>query len=116
VAATRKTAKAAGEKTVAGVERNPLAALVGGLAIGAIAAALLPRTAREDKALGGVGNRMRETAANAAKAARNTGKEQLDTLGINTDSAKEQVRDIFGKITRAVTSAAEAAGESVKKR
>jgi ElaB/YqjD/DUF883 family membrane-anchored ribosome-binding protein len=116
VAATKQTARTAADKTAKGVEQNPLAAVLGGLAIGAIAAALLPRTAREDKAVGAVGNKVRETAKNAAKMAKDTGKEQLDALGVNADAAKDQLRDLVGKISQAVTSAAEAAGESVKKR
>ncbi len=116
VAATKQTAKTAADKTAQSVDQNPLVAVLGGLAIGAIAAALLPRTAREDKAVGAVGSKVRQTAKNAAKMARETGKDQLDALGVNADAAKDQLRDLVGKISQAVTSAAEAASESVKKR
>src|SRR5688572_4118714 len=39
----------AGRKTSQGIDSNPVAAVVGGLAIGALVAALLPRTSREDE-------------------------------------------------------------------
>ncbi len=116
VAATKRGARAAADKTATGIEHNPLAALVGGIALGAIAAALLPRTMREDKTVGSVGKKVRATASEAVKAARATGKDQLDALGVNADAARDQFKDIIGKITKAATSAAEAAGESFKKR
>lgn len=116
IAATKSTAQSASEKTVQSVEKNPLAALIGGLAIGAIAAALLPRTEREDNAVGSVGTKLRDTASNAVKSARASGMEQLDALGVNSDAAKDQLRGLVDKIAKAATSAAEAAGDSLKRR
>ena len=116
IAATRNTARVVAEKANSGFDDNPLIAVIGGLAIGAIAAALLPRTAREDAVVGSVGDKVRKTATDAIKTARDTGKEQLDALGITSGAAKNQLRDTIGKIAKAVTSAAEAAGESIKKR
>jgi ElaB/YqjD/DUF883 family membrane-anchored ribosome-binding protein len=113
---TKAGARAAADKTVNSIEQNPLVALVGGLAIGAIAAALLPRTRQEDQAVGNIGTKVRETAASAVKTAKQTGKDQLDALGVNSGAAKDQMRDLIGKITSAATSAATAAGESLKKR
>jgi hypothetical protein len=114
--ATKVGAQKAAKKTVEGVEKNPLIALVGGLAIGAIAAALLPRTQREDALVGTVGKKVRSTASGAAKAARDTAKEQLDSLGVNAGAAKDQLRDIATKIGQAATSAGSAAANAVKKR
>lgn len=114
-AVARERARTAATKTRSGVENNPIVALAGGLAIGAIAAFLLPRTEREDRVAGNVGKKVRDTAANAAKAARSTGKDQLDALGLNADTARDQVKDLVGKLAKAVTSAASAAGESIKK-
>src|SRR5918998_1177742 len=48
----------AGRRTSEGIDSNPVAAVVGGLAIGAIVAALLPRTSREDEYLGTVGRKI----------------------------------------------------------
>lgn len=116
ISVTKNTAQSATEKTVQSVEKNPLAALIGGLAIGAIAAALLPRTEREDNAVGSVGTKLRDTASNAVKSARASGIERLDALGVNPDAAKDQFRGLVDKIAKAATSAAEAAGDSLKRR
>jgi ElaB/YqjD/DUF883 family membrane-anchored ribosome-binding protein len=113
---TKASARAAADKAATGIEHNPLVALVGGLAIGAIAAALLPRTKQEDKTVGNIGNKVRETASSAIKNARETGKEQLDALGVNSGAAKDQMRELFEKITSAASSAASAASDSIKKR
>ena len=77
------SAERAARQTGDGIERNPLAAIAGGLAIGAIVAALIPRTAREDKLAGNVGRKVRATASKAATTARETAKNQLDELGVN---------------------------------
>lgn len=113
---TKAGAKQAAEKTVQTVEANPLAALVGGLAIGAIAAALLPRTQRETKLVGETSRKIRNTATNAAKTARDTAKEQLDSLGMNADAARGQLRDIASKLGKAASEAASAATDTIKKR
>jgi ElaB/YqjD/DUF883 family membrane-anchored ribosome-binding protein len=114
--AAREKAKIASSRTKSGIENNPIVALAGGLAIGAIAAFLLPRTEREDRVAGTIGKKVRETASTAAKAAQSTGKDQLDAMGLNADAARDQVKDLFGKLAKAATSAASAAGESIKKR
>src|SRR5687768_8795761 len=72
----------AGRKTSQGIDSNPVAAVVGGLAIGAIVAALLPRTSREEELLGGVGRKLTDTARDAANAAKEAGRGQLDELGL----------------------------------
>lgn len=114
--ATKASAQKAAKTTVDSVEKNPIVALLGGLAVGAIAAALLPRTKREDDLVGTVGKSVRNKASTAAKAARDTAKEQLDTLGVNADAAKETFRDIASKIGTAASSATSAAADAVRKR
>lgn len=114
--ATLANARKAADKTAKGIEHNPIVALAGGLAIGVIAAALLPRTAREDKLAGNVGKTVRKTASNAAKAATATAKEQLDSLGVNADAARAQFRDIATKVGKAAVSAGGAAADSVRKK
>lgn len=106
------TAKLTAEK----VEGNPLIALVGGLTLGAIAAALLPRTKQEDNMLGKVGTTIRGTATKAASAARDAGKDQLNSLGVTPDAAKDQFRDIIKKIGQAASSATSAARDTLGKR
>lgn len=114
--ATRSNAKAAAKKTAETVDHNPVAAIVGGLAVGAILAALLPRTQREDDLVGDVGRKVRSTASRAAKTAKDTAKDQLDSFGVNADTAKSQLRDIIGKIADAAASAGNAAADSVRKK
>ncbi len=115
-AQTKAHAQKAAKQTVEGVGKNPMAALAGGLVVGAIVAALLPRTARENKLVGGVGSKVRSTAASAVKTARETAKEQLDTLGVNADAAKGQLRDLVGKISEAASSAGSAAADTIRKK
>lgn len=113
---TRAGAKQAAAKTAESVDRNPIGAIVGGLALGAIVAALLPRTAREDKIAGDVGRKVRKTAKSAATNARDVAKEQLDALGVNADAAKGQLRDLVGRIGEAASSAGSAAADTIRKR
>ena len=120
VKAVRQTsAKVTGSaktKTNESLEKNPIAALVGGLAIGAIAAALLPKTKRENDLLGSTSNKVRSGASAAAKAARDAGKEQLDALGLNSGAVRDQLRSVIDKIGQAAATASKAATDAVKKR
>jgi hypothetical protein len=113
---TRASAAKAAKTTSDGLSQNPLAAMLGGLALGAIAAALLPKTRREDDMLGSVGSKVRGAAREATKAARAAGKEQLDTLGVSTDAARDQIRGLADKIGKAATTASTAAADALKKR
>lgn len=85
----RDTAASAGRRTADGIDGNPMAALVGGLALGAIAGALFPVTRQERQLFGNVGRRVNDTARQAATAARDAGKKQLDGF---TDQALGAVR------------------------
>ncbi len=114
--AAKATATKATAKTSQTVESNPLAVVAGGLAIGAIIAALIPRTRREDDLVGKVGKSVRATASKAAKTATATAKDQLNELGLNADAAKGQLRDIVSKISEAASNAGSAAADSVRKR
>jgi hypothetical protein len=42
--------------------------------------------------------------------------ETLDTLGVNADAAKDQIRDLAAKLGEAATTAGKSAAASVKKR
>lgn len=81
--------------TVQGLESNPVGVLVGGLAVGLIAGALIPRSERETRALSSVGKRIAEGATAALTAAKAAGKEQLSANMLTRDAAKEGVRKIF---------------------
>ena len=111
-----KVTGSAKTKTNESLEKNPIAALVGGLAIGAIAAALLPKTKRENDMLGDASNKVRSTASSAVKAARDAGKDQLDALGLNSGAARDQLRTVIDKISQAAATASKAATDAVRKK
>jgi hypothetical protein len=85
----RDTARDAGRRTVEGIESNPMALVAGGLALGVLIGALLPGSRRERELFGPVGRRINDTAREAAVAARDAGREQLDEF---TERALETVR------------------------
>ena len=59
---SRDYAHKAAEKTSQGIDKNPLAIVLGGVAIGAIVGALLPRTERETKLMGKTGKKLNKKA------------------------------------------------------
>jgi hypothetical protein len=92
----------AGRRAGEGIDANPVAAVVGGLAIGAIVAALLPRTRREEELLGDVGRRLNDGAREAARAARDAGRTQLDELGLNRDGLRTRLDEFTDRAVGAV--------------
>jgi hypothetical protein len=104
----------AGRRAGQGIESNPVAAVFGGLAIGAIVAALLPRTRREDEMLGTAGRRLNEAAREAARAAREAGKGQLDELGLSRDGLKGKIDEFTGRAVGAVKNSAGAAAGAAR--
>jgi len=104
--AARETAQQAGRRTVDGIDSNPMAAIVGGLALGAVAALLLPGTQREDELLGSVGRRITDTAREAARAAREAGREQIDELGLSRDGVRRKLDEFTDRAVDAVKGAA----------
>lgn len=103
--AVAKSESAAG-KALSAIDANPVVALIGGLAIGAVAGALLPRGARESDLLRPVGRRIGGATRAAIDAATAAGKEALDDGGLNRDALRQQT----GKIVEQVLKAAGAAG------
>lgn len=87
--------------TVQGLEANPVGVLVGGLAVGLIAGAFVPRSEQEKKALRPVGKRLAEGAVAAAAAAKETGREQLSAAVLGRDAAKESARKVFDSALQA---------------
>jgi ElaB/YqjD/DUF883 family membrane-anchored ribosome-binding protein len=112
--AAREAARSAGRRTGDGIEANPMIAVAGGLALGAIVAALLPKTEREEELLGPVGRKITGTAREAAAAARDAGKQQLDELGLSRDGALRRLDEFTDKAVGAVRSSAGAAAETVR--
>jgi ElaB/YqjD/DUF883 family membrane-anchored ribosome-binding protein len=115
VDATRRGARTAARKTADTVDAAPLAVLVGGLAVGAIAGGLLPRTQRETKMLGPVGRKVTMKAKTAAQAAKAAGQDQLSAVGITRDAAKSQLSTLIEGVFKALTEAGNAATSEVKR-
>jgi hypothetical protein len=109
---TRQTARDAARRTAEGIEANPISVLVGGVALGVLAGALIPRTEQESRLLGPVGKRLTETATGAAQAARDAGKAELDSLGLNKDAARDQVGKVIDGVIKALSSAGAAAAKA----
>jgi ElaB/YqjD/DUF883 family membrane-anchored ribosome-binding protein len=112
-AAAREKTAGAGEK----LESNPLAALLGGIAIGAIAGALLPRLEKEKELLAPLGEKIGDAARAALDAGKSAGTEALADAGLSSDQIRAQVSKLVEQALKAAseagTAAVEAARESV---
>ncbi len=98
------------------LEASPLIALAGGIAIGVLIGALLPRSARETDLYGAVGDRLNAAAREAAGAAKDAGREKLADMGISRSHARDTVRTILDAALAAATSAGGAAIETARNR
>ncbi|HEU4960934.1 MAG TPA: hypothetical protein VFT56_11050 [Sphingomonas sp.] len=94
------------------MEGNPLAVLAGGAAVGFLAGAVLPKTARETELLGPVGKRLTAAATAAAATARDTGLQELEARGISPKAAKAEVNRLFEGVVEAAGTAGEAAASA----
>ena len=92
----------------------PLIALAGGIAAGALIAALLPRTEAETRALRPTARRVKSSARAAFNAARDTGTERLDELGLNRDRAEETIRSLIKDVTEAAKASGQAALDAAR--
>lgn len=93
----------------------PLIALAGGLAAGALIAALLPRTETETRMVRPTARRVKVGARAAAQAARETGTQRLQEMGLTRERAEETIRGLFGDVTQAAKESADAALEAARK-
>jgi ElaB/YqjD/DUF883 family membrane-anchored ribosome-binding protein len=116
VQSSKAMAKKAGETTGQTIDKNPLAIVAGGIAIGAILGMLIPKSERETKVLGKAGKKVNETAKRAVDAAKSAGKEKVDNLGLNQDALRDQFRDLVSKASEAVKAAGKAAADEARKR
>lgn len=93
----------------------PLLALAGGLAAGAVLAALLPKSKAEQKLLGPVGGRLSAAGKDAIDAAREAGSAKLGELNITRDAGADIVRKVMSGIGEAARSSGEAAVGTIRK-
>ena len=105
----RENVADAGRKANDAIEDAPLIALAGGLALGAILAAILPRTQAETRALRPVGDKLAGTAKAAAEAAKEAGTSRLAELGLTREKGAQTLRSIFEGASDAAKVSAQAA-------
>ena len=102
------------ERTRDGIDGAPLLALGGGLALGALIAALLPKTRAEERLLGDVGGRITGGAKDAFGAAKEAGREKLAELNITRDAGRGAVQSLVDGIAEAAKSGGQAAVNAVR--
>jgi hypothetical protein len=78
----------------------PVAAVLGGFAVGALLAAVLPRSAREEDLLGKTGRRITGAAREAAQRGLEAGKEQVEQ--IRTKAAQKVAAVVGDAVAEAV--------------
>lgn len=111
----RENASYARQRTADGIDANPAAALIGGLALGALIGAILPKTRREEELFGEYGRRINDRAREAALAARDAGTSKLDELGFNRETARQKLDELSSSAGEAARSSASAAKQSLKR-
>lgn len=78
------------------VGSNPVTAIAGGFAVGAVLAAVLPTTRRETELLGGVGGKITDAARDAANSAVEAGRAQVEEL--TQDAATKVGQAVIGAV------------------
>jgi len=104
---------AAGTTTQA-LDANPFGAIAGAIAVGAVAAAMIPATRRELNALGPWSERMRDQLGEAFEAAKTAGGGELTAAGLTFAAASTGVGGIVGTLVKAATAATAAAASSAR--
>ena len=102
---TRETAADAARRAAAGIDSNPLGILVGGLAVGVLAGAVIPRSSREKELLAPLGQQLGSRARTAFDAAKAAGMEELSNRGLTREGVRDQARGVLEGVTKAMSSA-----------
>ena len=92
----------------------PLIALAGGIAAGALIAALLPRTRSEARLVRPTARRVKDTARAAYEAAKDTGGRRLDELGLNREKGEQTIRSLLEGVTDAARASGQAALDAAR--
>ena len=114
VDATKDAAESVAKKASDQIDANPLAAVAGGLALGAIVGALVPRSQRERDLLSPIGGKLKEAAVEASQAAKSAGMAELDERGLTKDAVKDRGKNILDDIAKTLSTAGSAALKSAK--
>ena len=110
----RDSVSGAGRRAANGLSEAPLIALAGGLAAGALIAALLPRTESEARLVRPTARRVKDTARAAYKAAKETGTDKLNDLGLSREKGEETIRSLFQGVTDAARASGQAALDAAR--
>lgn len=102
------------DRAVDTLSEAPLLALAGGLAAGALIAALIPRTETETRMVRPTARRLKVGARAAANAARETGAQRLQEMGLTRERAEETIRNLFGEVSQAAKESANAALDAAR--
>lgn len=112
VGGARDRARDAAHRTAGAAEANPLGVVAGGIALGALVAALLPRGDREKELFAPIGRRVNATAAAAVAAAKRAGLDELESRGLTKDAARDQAKSLLSGLGKAAASAGKAAADA----
>jgi hypothetical protein len=106
--------ESARERATDTLGQAPLLALAGGIAAGALIAALLPRTQTEARLVRPTARRVKDSARAALGAARDTGSQRLGDLGISREKGEETIRNLLSGLTDAAKASVDAAAQAVR--
>ena len=112
----RDSVAGAGRRAAGTLTEVPLIALAGGLAAGALIASLLPRTEAETRAIRPTARRVKASAKEAARAARETGTQELGALGLTREKGEETIRSLLDNVVEAAKASGQAALDAARKR
>jgi hypothetical protein len=110
----RESVSGAGRRAAGSLGEAPLIALAGGLAAGALIAALLPRTDTEKRLVRPTARRVKDTARAAYNAAKDTGGQRLDELGISREKGEATIRSLFEGVADAAKASGQAALDAAR--
>jgi hypothetical protein len=110
----RESVADAGRRAADTLTEAPLIALAGGIAAGALIAALLPATEAETRAVRPTARRVRRTAKAAVDAAREESTARLNELGLTREKGAETIRSVLQGAGEAARSSARAALDSAR--
>ncbi|MGK6321489.1 hypothetical protein ACMGDM_00230 [Sphingomonas sp. DT-51] len=110
----RHRASDAAHATAETIEANPLGLVVGGLALGALVAAVIPRSQREKDLLAPVGRKVSAAALAAVAAAKEAGRGEIEQLGLTPNGARDQAKSLFQGVVKAAANAGAAAARAGK--
>lgn len=92
----------------------PLLALAGGIAAGALIAALLPRTKAETRLVRPTARRVKDSATAAVEAARTTGRQRFQDLGFTREKGEEALNGLLDGLKDTARASADAALDAVR--